>query len=590
MRQNFNLVPYDLAGVASRVGVAVAALMVLSQSAAAQSFRMPSTLRYGSGLIDVPTAWVLPHMGVTGTFSATALSSDEPVVLNSDGDPLKKTDVDPFSKTVVDGSIAIGIMNRLELGASIQHFAPEEDGGNMLGAFARLLLVSTERLGVAAGARYVTSPSPFGGEGGLAPGRLGYPDYRVSNDLETNLSPYGVATAKVVSSESATLTLTAGYGMGMFAEGDDLPLYADEGNATGGAFGGAALHLALGNGRLVHLMGEHNGFDINAGVQADLGAFRVGAFAHGLTGSGSVAEAYGGGTSTYLSQKFGVVASIAFPNKKEIVITRDTTVTPHTVVTRDTIVTADTTMTALDLPAESGEILEEMILFDFDRHSLSDSAQAALGRKAEIMMADPGITLLVEGHADERGTSPYNLALGSRRAASVLAYMTGEDFGLDSTRFTAESKGDSEPIDPLPSPIREPSRNRRVDFSVTGFTEMIDTTIAVTHTITETEVVTHTTVITETETILNTRIIGAADTVSMHTSEVSNTTETVSETTDTVAVEVSVLGVGDRRFGHVATVAPASAATAVDVAAWHPVRMTWRAGRATAVLIVPGRR
>ena len=575
MRQNFNLVPYDLAGIASRVGVAVAALMVLSQSAAAQSFRMPSTLRYGSGLIDVPVAWVLPHMGVTGTFSAMALSSENPVVLNSEGEPLTKTDPEGFSKTVMDGSIAIGIMNRLELGASIQHFAPEEDGGNMLGAFARLSLFSTDRFGVAGGARYVTSPSPFEGEGGLAPGRLGYPDYRLSdNALNTNLSPYGVATAKVVSSESATLTLTGGYGIGMFAEGDDLNLYAE--NATGGAFGGAALHLALGNGRLVHLMGEHNGFDINAGVQADLGAFRVGAFAHGLTGSGSVAD--GDGTSTYLSQKFGVVASIAFPNKRKIVITRDTVVTPHTVVTRDTIVTADTTMTALDLPAETREILAEMILFDFDRHTLSDSAEAALGRKAEVMMADPGITLLVEGHADERGTSPYNVALGSRRAASVLAYLTGEDFGLDSMRFTAESKGDSEPIDPLPSPIREPSRNRRVDFSVTGFTEMIDTTITVTHTITETEVVTHTTVITETETILNTRIIGAPDTVSMHTSEVSNTTETVSETTDTVAVEMSDLGVEDRRSGSVATVAAASAAGAPDVAAWRSVMVTWRAG------------
>lgn len=577
MRQNFNLVPYNLAGVASRVGVAVAALMVLGQSAAAQSFRMPSTLRYGSGLIDVPVAWVLPHMAVTGTLSAMKLSSDKPVVLvvtSDDRTQLKKTDVAAFSKTAMDGSIAIGIMNRLELGASIQHFAPEEDGGNMLGAFARLLLISTDRLGVAAGARYVTSPS-LGG----APGRLGIPDYRIP-DLDTEVSPYGVATAKVVSSESASLTLTGGYGIGMFSEGDDS-WYAGE-NATGGAFGGAALHMALGNGRLVHLMAEHSGHDINAGVQADLGAFRVGAFAHGLTGSGSVGDA----TSIYLSQKFGAVVSIAFPHKKEIVITRDTTVTPHTVVTRDTIVTTDTTMTSLDLPAESRETLEEMVLFDFDRHALSDSAEAALGRKAEIMMSDPGITLLVKGHADERGTSPYNLALGSRRAAAVLAYLTGEDFGLDSMRFTAESKGASEPIDPIPSPIRQPSRNRRVDFGVTGFTEMIDTTITVTHTITDTEVVTHTTVVTETETILNTRIIGGPDTVSTHTSEVSNTTETVSERTDTVAVEVSDLGVGDRRSGVVAMVAPASAAAAADLAA-RSVMVTWRAGRASADLIGP---
>ena len=233
MRQNFNLVPYDLVGVVSRFGVAVAALMVLSQSAAAQSFRMPSTLKYGSGLIDVPVAWVLPHMGVTGTFSSMGLSSDRPVQYNEEGRRLTNPG-EPYSKWVLDGSIAIGIMNRLELGASIQHFDSEENGGNMMGAFARLSLLSTEKLGVAAGARYVTPPS-YSSYPGVQPGRLGYPDYRLlESGMSTALSPYVVATAKAMSSESMDLTVTGGYGRGMFADGDTLDFYSDSKTTTGG--------------------------------------------------------------------------------------------------------------------------------------------------------------------------------------------------------------------------------------------------------------------------------------------------------------------------------------------------------------------
>ena len=557
MRQNFNLAPRTFANTGRASVGAVAALLVLGQSAMAQSFRMPSTLRYGSGLLDIPVAWVLPHMAVTGTFSSMGLSSDQPVQYSEDGERLKNPG-ESYSKWVSDGSIAIGIMNRIELGASIQHFDSEENGGNMMGAFARLSLLSMEKLGVAAGARFVTSPSYSAYSAAVLPGRLGYPDYRLleNTDMSTNLSPYVVATAKAMSSESLNLTVTGGYGMGMFADGDALEFYSDPQTTTGGPFGGAALHMGLANGRLVHLMAEMNGFDVNAGLQLDLGAFRVGAFAHGLTGDGSLAD---GATSTYLARKFGVLASIAFPNKREVVVTRDTVVTPITVVTRDTIVTADTTITTTDVLADASEILEELILFEFDRHALSDEAKATLTRLAELLTSDdPGMTLMLSGHADERGSERYNVALGARRAASVLAYLTGEDAGLDSARFTVESKGAGELIDATPSPVRKPSRNRRVDFSVTGYTETVDTTITVTRTILETEVVTETTVVTETETILTTRVIGAPDTVSVHMSEVSNTTEAVSVKTDTVGVEVSAADERDAT-GSVATIATAEA-------------------------------
>ena len=552
MRHNFGLVRYRFNPTGLRIGAfAALALLVSAQAATAQEFRMPSTLRYGSGLLDIPVAWVLPHMAITGTYSGFSLSVDKRIIVKQDGTELDKRG-DAYSKWVSDGSIAIGLMNRVELGASIQHFDSEENGGNMLGAFARISLLpaSMDRLGLAAGARFVTSPSYGAGSdyGSLQPGRLGYPDYRLlkspSNQevegVSSNLSPYVVATARALTSEKMDLTLTGGWGMGMFSSGGDLNFYSE--TATGGVFGGAALHLQLGGGRLLNVMAEHNGFDLNAGVQLDMGNVRIGGFLHGLMGDGE---------STYRSQRFGILASLSLPNRTEVVIQRDTMVTADTAVSRDTVITADTTITTHTLADADRATLEEMVLFAFDRSAITDEAQPGLMAKVEVMRGDPGITLLIKGHADERGNSTYNTRLGQRRADAVLDFFTGEDRGLDAARFTVESRGEDDPLDPRPTPVGTPSRNRRVDFDVTGFTESADTGISTTHTITETTTVTETTTITETETVLTTRIIGKADTVSTETRTVDTSTRT-SESTDTVGVETSAAAADARAPGRVA--------------------------------------
>ena len=542
MRHNFALVRYVFGHIGLRTGAPLAlALLVSSQSATAQDIRMPSTLRYGSGLLDIPVAWVLPHMAITGTYSGLGLSIDESIIVKNDGTELVDKKGDAYMKWVSDASVAIGLFNRVEVGASVQHFDSEENGGNMLGGFARISLLpaSMERLGLAAGARFVTSPS-YGADSDyrdLQPGRLGYPDYRLlenasgGQSMSSNLSPYVVATAHAMSTESMDVTVTGGWGTGMFSSGSDYAFYSEAG--TGGVFGGAALHYKMGGGRQLNVMAEHNGFDLNAGVQVDLGNIRVGGFMHGLTGDGS---------STYSSSKFGVVAALSFPNRTETVITRDTMVTADTAVTRDTVTTADTAVTTHTLADADRATLEELVLFGFDRSAITDETGASLAAKAEIMRGDPGITLLIVGHADERGNSTYNTRLGQSRANAVLEFLTGPDHGLDAGRFTVESRGEDDPLDPRPTPVGAPSRNRRVGFSVTAFTESADTSITTTHTITETEVVTETTTITETETVLTTRIIGKADTVSTETREVGTSTETVSEKTDTVGVETSAAG------------------------------------------------
>src|SRR3712207_9239231 len=66
-----------------------------------------------------------------------------------------------------------------------------------------------------------------------------------------------------------------------------------------------------------------------------------------------------------------------------------------------------------DLVARAGS---DRVLFDYDSYTLSGEARSILGRQAEWLKQHPGVSLAIEGHADERGTREYNLALGDRRA------------------------------------------------------------------------------------------------------------------------------------------------------------------------------
>src|SRR5688572_14541107 len=69
--------------------------------------------------------------------------------------------------------------------------------------------------------------------------------------------------------------------------------------------------------------------------------------------------------------------------------------------------------------------LAEMVFFDYDRSELRADARAILDRKARVLRDRPTISIRIEGHADERGSTEYNLALGSRRADAVRAYLAG---------------------------------------------------------------------------------------------------------------------------------------------------------------------
>ena len=61
--------------------------------------------------------------------------------------------------------------------------------------------------------------------------------------------------------------------------------------------------------------------------------------------------------------------------------------------------------------------------FDFDSAELTVSARSTLNRQAAFLSLNPDLMIVVEGHADERGTREYNMALGERRAIAVKEFL-----------------------------------------------------------------------------------------------------------------------------------------------------------------------
>lgn len=82
--------------------------------------------------------------------------------------------------------------------------------------------------------------------------------------------------------------------------------------------------------------------------------------------------------------------------------------------------------------------------FDYDRSDLSDPVRATLQHDADWMRTWNQTRVLIEGHADERGTSEYNLALGERRASAARGYLVS--LGLDPSRISLVSKGKEAPF------------------------------------------------------------------------------------------------------------------------------------------------
>ena len=95
--------------------------------------------------------------------------------------------------------------------------------------------------------------------------------------------------------------------------------------------------------------------------------------------------------------------------------------------------------------AEADKLAEvgNTVYFDFDSSELSDNAQMTLNRQAAFLNVNPTLVIVVEGHADERGTREYNLALAARRATAVRDHLLAK--GLNSARVRTVSYGKERP-------------------------------------------------------------------------------------------------------------------------------------------------
>ncbi len=115
-------------------------------------------------------------------------------------------------------------------------------------------------------------------------------------------------------------------------------------------------------------------------------------------------------------------------------------------------------------PQSAGtEFVNENIHFEFDSAVLSDQAQRILTDKAEYLRTNPGLTVTVEGHCDERGTDAYNMALGDRRAKSAKDFLVNMGIGTD--RLSTISYGEERPV----AQGRDESswaKNRRAQFAI----------------------------------------------------------------------------------------------------------------------------
>ena len=109
--------------------------------------------------------------------------------------------------------------------------------------------------------------------------------------------------------------------------------------------------------------------------------------------------------------------------------------------------------------------LAAMINFDYDQATVRSADQETLDRKAAILVANTGVKLRISGHADERGSDEYNLALGNRRAAAAKRYL--ENKGVDGSRIEVVSYGEERPLNPG-SDETAYAQNRRDEFEVTA--------------------------------------------------------------------------------------------------------------------------
>ena len=114
--------------------------------------------------------------------------------------------------------------------------------------------------------------------------------------------------------------------------------------------------------------------------------------------------------------------------------------------------------TGTDTVKYLAEGVPDRVFFATNKSSLTTASRATLRKQATFLRKNKNLNVTIEGHADERGTREYNLALGERRANAARDYLM--TYGISGKRISVISYGKEKPVNPKSSPLSW-SQNRR---------------------------------------------------------------------------------------------------------------------------------
>ncbi len=129
------------------------------------------------------------------------------------------------------------------------------------------------------------------------------------------------------------------------------------------------------------------------------------------------------------------------PKKPEVRTAAPAAVAPEPAMVEEEVVVVEEEVVVVE---EVEEVSLQDAFFEFDKSVIRPDAREALDENIRVLDANPGARVVIEGHADERGTNEYNLALGERRANAVRDYLMAG--GIDPERISTISYGEERPF------------------------------------------------------------------------------------------------------------------------------------------------
>ena len=170
--------------------------------------------------------------------------------------------------------------------------------------------------------------------------------------------------------------------------------------------------------------------------------------------------------NAFLVVIFGLIVTACATKKSVKTTTTETTTTKAAETQKaDPIEKLDALMqgdvyVGTDTVGELASGVPDRVFFATNESILTTASRETLRAQASWLRKNPSINVVLEGHADERGTREYNLALGERRANAAKDYLM--TYGISSDRITVLSYGKERPVDSGSNPLAWSKNSRSV--------------------------------------------------------------------------------------------------------------------------------